>query len=104
MNVENTDYLFIPPKVRYCIQLPPNAKLLYGVIANRTNEKGLSLFGNQELADIFRVDKQSIYHWVTALEKEGFIKSRNLRKKLIHYRCFLIVDWNTPDPNQPGKP
>ncbi len=90
MKTEKKDFLLIPPKVRYSITLPPNAKLLYGEIANRTNEKGLSLFNNQDLADLFNVDKQSIYYWVTALEAEGFLKSKTIRKRKVHYRYFFI--------------
>ncbi len=91
MEAKKEDYLLIPPLVRYNLNLPPNAKLLYGEIAQRTNDKGLSLFGNQELADLFNVDKQSIYYWVTALIEEGFIKSQILRRNKVHYRCFLIL-------------
>ena len=87
----NENYLFIPPAVRYCHSLPPNAKILFGEIAARANEEGEAIFGYDELAEMFNASKKSVYFWVTALEEEGFILSRMDQIKKVHFRAFLLV-------------
>jgi len=85
------NYLFIPPTVRYCHNLPGNAKLLFGLIAHRANEEGKAIFGYDELAEIFNSSKKAIYFWIIALENEGFLISKMVRRGRVHYRFFLIL-------------
>lgn len=92
------DYLFIPNEVRYSAILPPNAKLLFGEIANRANEKGEAVFHYDEFPEMFNVNKKAVYLWICALENEGFIKSKMIRRQKEHYHIFQITIGN----NSPG--
>ncbi len=85
------DYVLLPQQVRYCSDLPASAKLFFAEIAAQANEAGFIMIDNQLLADFFRVDKQSIYYWVTALEKAGFLKCEIKRIRKVHYRVFKIL-------------
>ncbi len=85
------NYLFIPPGVRYCNRLPANAKLLFGIVANRAKDEGKAIFGYDELAQMFNSSKKSIYFWINALEEEGFLISKMLRRRKVHYRAFIIL-------------
>ena len=90
MKTLKENYLFIPLQVRYNQNLIPNAKLLFGEIANRANEEGKLIIAYEELRKIFRVDKKTIYFWIKSLEDEGYLASDMLRIKKIHYHVFLI--------------
>ena len=90
MKALEENYLFIPPAVRYNPNLQPNAKILFGEIALRANEKGEALVGYDELPKMFSTSKKAVYHWIAALKEEGFLVSEIVRKKKVHYHAFLI--------------
>ncbi|MDR5591210.1 helix-turn-helix domain-containing protein [Christiangramia sp. SM2212] len=91
MNSISKDFLFIPIQVRYCNGLPPNAKILFGEIASRANEENKAIFHYDEFPELFGVNKKAVYLWISALEKEGFLKSRMIRKQKEHYHIFLLT-------------
>jgi len=67
-------YAIIPAEVRYCPDLSPNQKLLYGEITALANKTGACFAGNEYFANLYGVSKRSISMWVSALRKHGFIK------------------------------
>ena len=74
-------YAIIPAEVRYCPDLSPNQKLLYGEITALANKTGACFAGNEYFANLYGVSKRSISMWVSALRKHGFIKLEMKYKK-----------------------
>jgi len=78
---ENTDeqdskpgyFAVIPANVRYCKQLPPCARLLYGEITALANKYGYCWAKNEYFADLYEVDVSTIVRWLDALKNLGFI-------------------------------
>lgn len=66
-------YAIIPANIRYDVDLPPNAKLLYGEITALCNEKGYCWAGNNYFADLYQKDKSTIARWIKQLEDKGYI-------------------------------
>ncbi len=75
MKIEQPNYYaIIPASVRYCKQLPPAAKLLYGEItALASTDKGCYA-RNKYFADLFDVDVRTIARWINLLIELGFIE------------------------------
>lgn len=79
-------YAIIPAPVRYCKDITPNAKLLYGEIAALCGKEGFCWATNAYFANLYEVGASTISEWVASLSRNGFIRvsvdpSRgNLRK------------------------
>lgn len=67
-------YAIIPASVRYCDDVCPNAKLLYGEITALSNASGYCYAGNRYFAELYKLKRlQTISDWIKQLEKNGFI-------------------------------
>jgi hypothetical protein len=67
-------YAIIPANVRYCDEVCPSAKLLYGEITALSNANGYCYAGNRYFADLYKLKRlQTISDWIKQLEKNGFI-------------------------------
>lgn len=66
-------YANIPANVRYDDDLTANAKLLYGEITALSNELGYCWASNQYFAQLYKVHKNTISAWVSALHKKEYI-------------------------------
>lgn len=67
-------FAIIPADVRYCKNLPPNAKLLYGELtALSSTDKGC-FARNKYFAELYGVSVRIIQQWLELLEQEGFIE------------------------------
>lgn len=66
-------YAIIPANVRYCKEIPANAKLLYGEITALCNQKGYCWASNNYFADLYEVTPQAISKWINQLAKKGYI-------------------------------
>lgn len=75
MKIEQPNYYaIIPASVRYCKQLPPAAKLLYGEItALASTDKGC-FARNKYFAELFDVDVRTIARWINLLIELNFIE------------------------------
>lgn len=72
-------YAIIPAEVRYCKDLPPNAKLLYGEItALASTDKGC-FARNKYFAELYDVDVRTVQNWLEMLEDKGFIERTSSR-------------------------
>lgn len=72
-------YAIIPADVRYCKDLPPNAKLLYGEItALASTDKGC-FARNKYFAELYDVDVRTVQNWLEMLEDKGFIERTSAR-------------------------
>lgn len=67
-------YAIIPASVRYCKELKPNAKLLYGEIAALVNFKGYCYASNKYFAELYDVKERSISDWISQLSSAGFVR------------------------------
>jgi len=67
-------YAVIPADVRYCKDLPPNAKLLYGELTALASKEGYCWASNEYFSELYNVDKSTISRWVSRLAELGFIK------------------------------
>ena len=72
-NLKPAFYAIIPAHVRYCKDLEPNAKLLYGEITALCQQEGYCWATNQYLADLYEVNISTIKRWITSLEDNKFI-------------------------------
>lgn len=66
-------YAIIPANVRYCKDLEPNAKLLYGEITALCSKEGYCWATNRYLASLFDCGLRSIQYWLASLQKNNFI-------------------------------
>jgi hypothetical protein len=73
-NPKKSFYAIIPATVRYCEDLPANAKLLYGEITALCHEQGFCWANNYYFSELYNVSKVSISKWISALQREGFIQ------------------------------
>ena len=69
-------YAVIPAEVRYCENLTPNAKLLYGEISALCNKEGYCWATNAYFAKLYKTTNVTISRWFSNLEKEGFISTK----------------------------
>jgi len=74
-------YAIIPANVRYCKEIPANAKLLYGEITALCNQKGYCWASNDYFAKLYGVSKKSISSWISKLEKNKFISIQMIYKE-----------------------
>ena len=66
-------YAVIPAEVRYCENITPNAKLLYGEITALCNKQGYCWASNEYFKDLYKVKKDTISVWIRSLKANKFI-------------------------------
>ena len=66
-------FAIIPANVRYCKDIEPGAKLLYGEITALSNREGYCWATNKYLADLYDVDERTIRRWLESLKEQEFI-------------------------------
>lgn len=67
-------YAIIPAHVRYCKELEPAAKLLYGEITALSSKEGYCWASNEYFAELYDVETRTIQRWLETLKKIGFIE------------------------------
>lgn len=67
-------YAIIPSYVRYCRDLEPSAKLLYGEITALSNQYGYCWATNRHFSELYDVDPRTIQRWLESLKEQGFIE------------------------------
>lgn len=67
-------YAIIPANVRYCKNLEPSAKLLYGEITALCSKEGYCWASNSYFSELYEVDERTIQRWLLALKTEKFIE------------------------------
>lgn len=73
-NEKPSFYAIIPANVRYCDNLQPNAKLLYGEITALSNKEGYCWASNEYFAALYKKRIETISVWISQLKKNNFIK------------------------------
>lgn len=66
-------FAIIPANVRYCKELEPSAKLLYGEITALTHKEGYCWASDQYFADLYQVNISTIQRWIKSLKEHQFI-------------------------------
>lgn len=66
-------YATIPAPVRYCKELEPNAKLLYGELTALSEQEGYCWATNAHFAELYDVDIRTVKRWLESLKKQKFI-------------------------------
>ena len=74
-------YAIIPANVRYCKNLNPNTKLLYGEITALTNENGFCYATNDYFAELYGVSPRTITDWIKSLQDNNFVYCELLTKR-----------------------
>lgn len=93
-------YAIIPADVRYCKDLPPNAKLLYGEIsALASTDKGC-FARNKYFADLYDVSVRTIQQWMELLEQKGFIERSTPRASETGLRAIKLKFASTTNYEQ----
>ena len=67
-------YAVIPAPVRYCEDITPNAKLLYGEISALCKQQGFCWATNAYFANLYKVGSSTISEWVASLSRNRFIR------------------------------
>lgn len=73
-NEQPNYYAIIPAEVRYCEELAPNEKLLYGEITALSNKTGQCFATNDYFAKLYKVEIETVSRWISHLMKNGFIE------------------------------
>jgi hypothetical protein len=66
-------YAIIPASVRYCKELQPAAKLLFGELVALTSIKGYCYARDPYFMHLYEVDRTTIQRWLASLKQKGFI-------------------------------
>ncbi len=66
-------YAIIPATVRYCKELEPMARLLYGEITALASREGYCWASNGYFSDLYDVDDRTIRRWINSLKENNFI-------------------------------
>lgn len=95
-------YAIIPADVRYCKDLEPSAKLLYGEITALSTIEGYCWASNQYFGDLYGVDTRTIRRWLLSLKTHGFIHIESAEDSSHTQRKIYIVnERNRPFTAQP---
>lgn len=70
---EPSYYAIIPAHVRYCKELEPCARLLYGEITALSNQKGYCWATNEYFSELYEVDVRTVKRWIENLAELEFI-------------------------------
>lgn len=99
-NEQPNYYAIIPADVRYCEELAPNEKLLYGEITALCNKTGQCFATNDYFAKLYKVETGSVSRWVSNLIKQGFITSSIDKSKgnvrYIQLNQYLLTKMSIP--------
>lgn len=102
---EPSFYAIIPATIRYCKELEPAAKLLYGEITALTNKYGYCWASNRYFSDVYQVDITTIERWIKKLRDLGFIKCEVLMNGTQRQRKITVPDMfqvNNTNPQNCG--
>lgn len=72
-------YAVVPADVRYDVDIPPNAKLLYGEISALADADGICTAGNDYFGHLYGLTDRTIRSLLQSLEKSGYISTEILR-------------------------
>ena len=114
-NIQNNPnyYAIIPASVRYCKDLEPNAKLLYGEITALCNQEGYCWAKNAYFAALYDVDERTIRRWLESLSEKNLIfcdipkGSFNSQRRIYlrdDFKKSSTVGQKCPDPGQKCPP
>ena len=67
-------YAIIPASVRYCKELQPAAKLLFGELVALTTIKGYCYARDPYFMALYGVDRSTVQRWLVSLSQRGFIQ------------------------------
>jgi len=85
-------FAIIPANVRYCKDLEPSAKLLYGEITALCNKEGYCWAGDKYFADLYGAGLSTIKKWISSLKKLGFIWTEQYNVGFNKKRRIYIVE------------
>jgi len=85
-------YAIIPAPVRYCEDITPNAKLLYGEISALCKQQGFCWATNAYFANLYKVGSSTISEWVASLSRNRFIRVSINPSKGNERKIFLNDD------------
>lgn len=71
---EPSYYANIPAPVRYCKEITPNAKLLYGEITALASKYGYAFASNKYFAELYDVNNETVSRWISSLVDRGFLR------------------------------
>lgn len=94
-------YAVIPADVRYDVDLPSSAKLLYGEISALLSDEGYCYASNQYFADLFQVTTRTVSDLVAKLQERGHITviiRKNDKGKVVRreIRCTVSLRHTQP--------
>ena len=85
-------YAVIPATVRYCKDLPPAARLLYGELTALATKEGYCWASNKYFEDLYEVGERTIRNWLEVLQDKGFIRVEVVREGFQVSRKIWIQD------------
>lgn len=93
----NQTFLTIPSQVAFDDDLPPNAKLLYGVIHGLCANENECFATNSYFSTLFKTSIRSITSWIKMLEQKNYISTelcykpytKIVQKRIIHSKIDI---------------
>lgn len=86
-------YAIIPSPVRYCEDLKPNEKIIYGEITSLCNASGECWAKNEYFANLYNVSVETVSRWISKLANKGLIKVQMVHQNGTE-RVMRILDIN----------
>ena len=96
-------FAIIPATVRYCKELQPAAKLLYGEIAALTTIQGFCWASNAYFMKLYGVDRATVQRWLAALIKKEFIAVQ-VNPVTNERRIYLLAMQSGGEPQKSDTP
>ncbi len=84
-------FAIIPANVRYCKNIEPNAKLLFGEITCLTQKEGYCWASNKYFAELYDVCERTVTNWLQSLEDNGFIEVHTEKVGMRWDRKIFII-------------
>ena len=76
-NKKPSDWIKIPPCIRYNKDLKFGARLLYGEIVNLCHKKGYCWAGNSFFCDLYKISTNTVTAWISSLHDLGYVQVEN---------------------------
>lgn len=95
-------YAVIPAHVRYCKEITPIARLLYGEITALCSKEGYCWASNRYFSELYDVDERTVRRWIQSLKENNFIHVEIENEQKNSQRKIWIKESYTPDKNVQG--
>jgi len=91
MKENPTYYIRIPADVRYDENISLGSKMLYGEIQLLSRKAGYCWASNEFFAKLYKVHKNTIQNWITALKNYGYVRMETKQSQSGSERKIFLI-------------